>query len=106
MTIGAAVIALQAVATYLALGSSYFFAKPFLRGQAAQASLQLLESATTNDAALDAIRRAAVDAFRDRLVLRLPHDRRANHLGVALLVASFIAFSVAVVLQGWSPATQ
>jgi hypothetical protein len=105
MTIGAVVIALQATATYLALGSSYFFAKPFLRSQAAQASLQLLESAIAHDTALDAVRRAAVDVFRDRLVLGLPHDRRANYLGVALLIASFIAFSVAIILQGWSPAT-
>jgi len=99
MTVGVAIIVLQAIATYLALGSSYFFAKPFLRSQAAHASLQLLESATANDAAYDAIRRTAAEVFRDRLLRQLPHDRRANILGIGLLVASFISFSAAVVLQ-------
>lgn len=101
MTIGATVVALQAIATYLALGSSYFFAKPFLRSQAAQASLQLLENATANDTALDAIRRDAASVFRDRLTRQLPHDRRSNYLGIALLLTSFIAFSAAIALQIW-----
>jgi hypothetical protein len=103
MTIGTAVIVLQAIATYLALGSSYFFARPLLRSQSAQASLQLLESAIAVDAALDGIRQAAVEVFRDRLIRHLPRDRRSNLLGFALIGASFIVFSMAVLLQIWSP---
>ena len=66
-------------------------------------AMDITQTASTSDATLDAVRRAAADVFRQRLLRQLPHDRRANYLGISLLAASFIAFSVAIALQIWVP---
>jgi hypothetical protein len=96
---GAWVIILQAMATYTALASAYFFARPILRNQTAQANLTLLENAKSNNDALEDIRRSAVDTLQQRMVKRAPGDRLANRLGLLLLLISAVLFSVAVVVQ-------
>jgi hypothetical protein len=46
---GAQIIILQALATYTALGSAYFFARPVLRGQTVQAHREILSDLESSD---------------------------------------------------------
>ncbi len=84
------------VSTYFALASAFFFARPVLRNQHAQANLITLEAASSDEAGVEALRRNAVDEIRSELASGFPKDRRDNRIGVGLLVISGGLLSIAI----------
>ncbi|HSU07450.1 MAG TPA: hypothetical protein VLI93_17945 [Acetobacteraceae bacterium] len=99
LTPAAWVIIMVAVATYCALASSYYLARPGLRTAPLQAALLQLQGATTNDPQIRAMRDRAIVDLEQRLRAGVRQDDRSNWTGRFLLVLSVVIFSAAVVLQ-------
>lgn len=96
---GAQIVILQAVATYAALLSAYFFARPVLRGQAVDASHDILTALKSTDRDVEKLLEHAAGVLIERKQRNLPKSRRDNAAGVLLLVASLLLFTGAVALQ-------
>ena len=56
------------VSTYVALASTFFFARPVLRNQHTQARLLVLEAAEGDSSRKEAIRKDALDTLRSEMV--------------------------------------
>jgi type II secretory pathway component PulM len=96
---GAQVIILQAVATYAALLSAYFFARPVLRGQTLQAHRELLADMKANAPDIAKLIAEASTVLSERNHREKPVARRDNAIGVVLLVGSLLLYTAAIGLQ-------
>jgi hypothetical protein len=96
---GAQVIILQGLATYAAIASAYFFARPVLRGQYLEAHRAILSEIETADADVTALIEQASGVLAQRAQADRPRAHRDNWRGVSLLLASLLIFSSAVGLQ-------
>lgn len=96
---GAQVVILQALATYAALASAYFFARPVLRGQTLQAHRELLAEATTNAPDIADLIAQASTALSKRSREEQPVTKKSNRNGILLLILSLLLFTAAIVLQ-------
>jgi hypothetical protein len=97
---GAQIIILQAVATYLALLSAYFFARPVLREQTLRSHRELLSELASDDQAIqEIINSASAKLTTSAQTVYQRKGRRDNFRGIALLVLSGLLFTGAVVLQ-------
>ncbi len=90
---GAQVIILQAVATYCALGSAYFFARPVLRDEPIQGAKRILENIEADDEDLTALIEATRNSLDQSSLRDRPLAQRDNRCAVALLVASTLIFT-------------
>jgi hypothetical protein len=96
---GAQVIILQALSAYSAILSAYSFARPVLRGQTLSVSKAILSEVTTEDADVQGLLDTARGILDERIKKHQPLDRRANKLGIGLLVVSILLLTGAVLLQ-------
>jgi hypothetical protein len=96
---GALIIILQAVATYAALLSAYFFVRPVLRGQTVDASHDILAALKSDDRDVEKLLEQASGVLIERKRRNQPKSRRDNAIGVLLLVVSLLLFTGAVALQ-------
>jgi hypothetical protein len=95
----AQVIILQGLATYAAISSAYFFARPILRGEYLEDHRVILSEIKTADRDIAALIDHASGILTQRAQADRPRAHRDNWRGVWLLVASFIIYSGAVGLQ-------
>jgi hypothetical protein len=96
---GAQIIILQALATYAALGSAWFFARPVLRGQNIAASKSVLSGVTSPQAEVAALLKRATELLEKREVDNHPLAKRDNKFGLLLLALSVVLFTIAVIEQ-------
>ena len=92
-------IILQGLATYAAILSAYFFARPILRGEYLEDHRVILSEIKTADCDITALIDHASGILTQRAQADRPRAHRDNWCGILLLVASFIIYSGAVGLQ-------
>jgi hypothetical protein len=90
------------LSTYFALASAFFFARPVLRNQHAQANLITLEASSSSDPRADALRKDAVADIQTELASGFPKDRRDNRVGIGLLVVSGTLLTIAIPIHIFS----
>ena len=99
LSVGAQIIVLQALATYAAITSAFFLARPVMRGQTVQAHRDLLANLVPTDSDVNALIAQATDVLTQSIKQDQPRTFRDNRRGVILLFLSFVLFTGAVALQ-------
>ena len=93
------VIILTALATYIALLSSWLLAIPARRAALLQGNITVIEADLSQDKLMRDVQEEVIRRLKGRIALAAGTDRRLICRGVVLLVVSFGIFTAAVVLQ-------
>jgi hypothetical protein len=96
---GAQVIILQALATYTAIASAYFLARPIIRGQTLDTHRELLSTLRSDNAEVRTLIEKASNVLAVRAQHEHPKTSHDNSYGLAWLIISFILFTGALTLQ-------
>ena len=90
---------LTAIATYIALASSWLLAIPARRAALLQGNITAIEAVLSEEPHLRQAQEQVIQQFRQRAAQSAGRDRRLVRRGIALLVLSFLTFTAAVVVQ-------